>query len=345
MPKPNHRARSAAAGGGGGGGGPIDADWKYFLDNVREEGHSYAVRVPADGANPSYYLQYEKPLTNGAASTSSRGGAARKRCRMEEEEEEESSSGEPEPAPDPDIEEDYRVFLQNVRLVGHGGFVLEHEGNVIRYDASGAALSSDESSDESVMGAPEPDPRRRKAKIVEEDQEEEEDVKNEVAVPSRKKDFTMVKEDQEKKGKRVVDLPARGEDGAMVAEEDRKKKLRKEFNFHSFHSKGKDDTTPVKNLKDKKKEVKNPKDKKVHGKKEVALSAKGKDCQLAEGVVIKVEEEDGQLQIVPAVEKLATTTRLTNLSNGHKTAPRIASLFLFINPALDLSFLFRPTTA
>jgi hypothetical protein len=41
----------------------------------------------------------------------------------------------------------------------------------------------------------------------------------------------------------------------------------------------------VKNLKDKKKEVKNPKDKKVHGKKEVALSAKGKDCQLAEGVV------------------------------------------------------------
>lgn len=42
--------------------------------------------------------------------------------------------------------------------------------------------------------------------------------------------------------------------------------------------------------------------------------------------VIKVEEEDGQLQIVPAVEKLATTTRLTNLSDGHKTAPRIASV-------------------
>lgn len=153
MPKPNHRARSAAAGDG-----PIDADWKYFLDNVREEGHSYAVRVPADGANPSYYLQYEKPLANGAASTSSRGGAARKRRRMEEEEE--SSSGEP--ASGPNIEEDYRVFLQNVRLVGHGGFVLELEGNVIRYDASGAALSSDESSDESVMGAPEPNPRRRK---------------------------------------------------------------------------------------------------------------------------------------------------------------------------------------
>lgn len=157
MPKPNHRARSAAAAGGGGG-GPIDADWKYFLDNVREEGHSYAVRVPADGANPSYYLQYEKPLANGAASTSSRGGAARKRRRMEEEEE--SSSGEP--ASGPNIEEDYRVFLQNVRLVGHGGFVLELEGSVIRYDASGAALSSDESSDESVMGAPEPNPRRRK---------------------------------------------------------------------------------------------------------------------------------------------------------------------------------------
>uniref|UniRef100_A0A0E0KN84 Uncharacterized protein n=1 Tax=Oryza punctata TaxID=4537 RepID=A0A0E0KN84_ORYPU len=317
MPKPNHSARSTA---GGGGGGPIDADWKYFLDNVREEGHSYSVRVPADGANPSYYLHYEKSPTNGAASTSSRGGAGRKRRRMEEEEEEEeeeSSSGEPAlHVPDPDIEEDYRVFLQNVRLVGNGGFVLEHEGNVIRYDASGAAISSDESSDESVMGAPEPNPRRRKEKFVEEDQEEEEDVKNVVAVRSRERDFTMVKEDQEKKGKKVVDLPARGEDGAMAAD-----------SFHSF-SKGKDDTTLAKNVKDKKDEkevVKNPKDKKDHGKKEVALSAKEKDGQLAEGVVIKVEEEDEQLQIVPAVEKLATTTRLTNLSDGHKTAPRIAS--------------------
>lgn len=46
-----------------------------WLPNVREEGHSYSVRIPADSANPSYNLQYEKPPTNDSASISSHDGA------------------------------------------------------------------------------------------------------------------------------------------------------------------------------------------------------------------------------------------------------------------------------
>lgn len=64
---------------------------------------------------------------------------------------EESSSREPAlHCHGPNIKEDYRVFFQHVCPVGNGGFVLEHEGKVIRYYASGAAVSWDESPGESV---------------------------------------------------------------------------------------------------------------------------------------------------------------------------------------------------
>uniref|UniRef100_A0A0D9W2T5 Uncharacterized protein n=1 Tax=Leersia perrieri TaxID=77586 RepID=A0A0D9W2T5_9ORYZ len=283
---PNRRARYAAAAAVAG--GQIEPDWKYFLDNVREEHGSYGIHAPSDGANPSSYLHYENSRVRwGGASTSSRGrgaGSKRHRRRMMEEE----------PAMyydlDPNMDEDYRVFFKHLRLLPKGGFVLEYKGKVIAYDAAGPAFSSDESV--SAMGGPESNPpdrraRRQKAKNVEEeDHEEEEDVKNVVALPTRAKDDNMVKVDKRKKGKDVVAVPAWEGNGVVTAEEGRKKK----------------------NLK-----------------KEVAFPSKGKDGPIGELMVIKLEEEDEQLPIMPAVDELGTTSRPTNLINGYETNARIAS--------------------
>ncbi|KAF0892851.1 hypothetical protein E2562_018640 [Oryza meyeriana var. granulata] len=340
MPKPNHRAPSGAAASAVAG-GPIDADWKYFLDNVREVRGSYGVHTPADGASPSYFLQYEKPLdgnrrpNNGGASTSSPRGAGRKRCRVQEvaEEEEETSSGEPALyGVDSNIEEDYRVFFEHIRVIGNDDFVLERGGKVIRYggnvvddegssseasvmEKEGAVISSDESSDDSVISAPEPkplDPRapRQKVKSMADNAREARNVRN-VEEDGTKEDLRTR---ERKNGKKVVAVPGRGKDGAMAAEEDQKNKLKKEV---AFPSKAKGSTMAAKNLKDKKKA----------GKEEVVVPANGKDGPITEVKVIKVEdeEEDEQLQIVPAVEKLGATTSLANSSDCHETEPHIAS--------------------
>ncbi|KAL5216064.1 hypothetical protein ABZP36_007465 [Zizania latifolia] len=158
MPNPKHPAPTG--GGGGGGGGPVDSEWKYFLDNVREEPRgSYSVKVPADGANPSSYIEYEKPRdgsrpTNGeprgasSSSSSSPGWAGRKRP-MEAEEKDKSGG----PAwydANPDIDESYRIFLQHVRVEEDCDMVFEYKGTVIRY---GEKIAGDGGSSKSSVEA------------------------------------------------------------------------------------------------------------------------------------------------------------------------------------------------
>ncbi|XP_006652118.2 uncharacterized protein LOC102702648 [Oryza brachyantha] len=317
MRKPKQRTPSSAADTVAG--GPIDAEWQYFLDNVREERGSYSVLAPADGANPSYYLQYEKPRdgsrppTKAGASTSSPGQGGCKRRRMEEDE---SSCREPAlHCADPNIEEDYREFLDNIRVVGKDDFVLELGDEVIRY--GGDAVDHQGSSEASVMGkeaavtssdeplvrAPETNrtgrraPRDKVAGMADNGREGRDVEEDGKAEDQRKK---------EKKGKKVVAVTCKGEGGAMAAEEVEKKPKK----AVAFHSKGEDSTMAAENLKDKKNS----------GKKEVVVPA---DM----GKVIKVEEEEGheQLQILPAVEKRWATSSLPNSGHCHESEPHIAS--------------------
>uniref|UniRef100_A0A0D9W2R3 Uncharacterized protein n=1 Tax=Leersia perrieri TaxID=77586 RepID=A0A0D9W2R3_9ORYZ len=128
----------------------------------------------------------------GGASASSRAGVGCKRWR------EDLDKGRPIGYDaSAEIEDEYRLFLENMRVYRNGNFVVEYDGKVIRYGEGevgadgGNREDPDESSDDSIMSFLEPDPLDdtapwRKTKKVT-DIMKEMDKENEAVVPIKGK--------------------------------------------------------------------------------------------------------------------------------------------------------------